>query len=104
MLAKTKEAESSAIRAEQERKHAEEEKAKAATYATETAQLSAAMDAAGPERVAELRIEFIQHLKNTNRTAHDLCKGMKFNSVGFEILFRGFLREKLIENIQEAAA
>ena len=73
----------------------DQEKADRIRQADEATKLSAAMDAAGPERIAELRLEFIQHLKKTNKMAYGLYQADGFNSVGFEILFQGFLREKL---------
>ena len=72
----------------------DQEEADRIRQADEATKLSAAMDAAGPERIAELRLEFIQHLKKTNKMAYGLYQADGFNSVGFEILFRGFLREK----------
>ena len=75
-----------------EREQAATERAKADANVAEATRLAIAMDAAGPERIAELRLEFIKNLPKFHR---ELFKNTGFDSHGFNALFMEHLRKTL---------
>lgn len=90
-----KEAEYAAIREKQEKEEEEKNRIKAENTLADASKLATAMEAVGQEKIAQLRGEFIIHLKKTNKMAHDLYQQVGFNSVGFGKLFRGYLTREL---------
>ena len=83
---------------EQKRKQAEEERAEAAVEIKAKILLDEAKQKAGNDRLAELRADFIQQLKESRGFTYNRFKAEEFKGIGFGLLFDEYLKKVLLNS------